>query len=98
MTLDGATLTPKPATSSASGKAQAFTVEGHATVKEVQVHPGGGVHEAPYYKLTYKDGTEVRVIDPASGFKPGTITSYQQYFDAAGNRLKYEGGQWKAWD
>ena len=98
LTLDGATLTPKPATSSASGKAQAFTVEGHATVKEVQVHPGGGVHEAPYYKLTYKDGTEVRVIDPASGFKPGTITSYQQYFDAAGNRLKYEGGQWKTWD
>ncbi|MBU2324658.1 MAG: hemagglutinin repeat-containing protein, partial [Gammaproteobacteria bacterium] len=96
--MDGATLVPKPALSGTSGKAQAFTVEGHPTMKEVQVHPGGGTHGAPYYKFTYKDGAEVRVIDPASGFKPGTITSVQQYFDTAGNRLRYEAGQWKLWE
>ncbi|VTS60472.1 Hemolysin precursor [Streptococcus dysgalactiae subsp. equisimilis] len=96
--MDGATLVPKPALSGTSGKAQAFTVEGHPTIKEVQVHPGGGTHGAPYYKFTYKDGVEVRVIDPASGFKPGTITSAQQYFDTAGNRLRYEAGQWKSWE
>ncbi|MFD1698277.1 DUF637 domain-containing protein [Halopseudomonas phragmitis] len=96
--MDGATLVPKPALSGTSGKAQAFTVEGHPTIKEVQVHPGGGTHGAPYYKFTYKDGVEARVIDPASGFKPGTITSTQQYFDTTGNRLRYEDGQWKSWE
>ncbi len=96
--MDGATLVPKPALSGTSGKAQAFTVEGHPTIKEVQVHPGGGTHGAPYYKFTYKDGVEVRVIDSASGFKPGTITSAQQYFDTTGNRLRYEAGQWKSWE
>ncbi|WP_312595101.1 hypothetical protein [Stutzerimonas nitrititolerans] len=96
--MDGATLVSKPVLSGTSGKAQAFTVEGHPTIKEVQVHPGGGTHGAPYYKFTYKDGAEVRVIDPSSGFKPGTITSTQQYFDTAGNRLRYESGQWKPWE
>jgi hypothetical protein len=98
LTLDGATLTSKPAPSGTSGKAQTFTVEGHATVAEVQIHPGGGIHGAPYYKLTYRDGIEVRVIDPTSGFRPGTVANYQQYFDTAGNRLIYEAGQWKPWN
>ncbi|OIN07149.1 hypothetical protein BFN10_17490 [Pseudomonas extremorientalis] len=33
-----------------------------------------------------------------TGFKPGTITSYQQYYDKQGSRLKYEAGEWKNWE
>ncbi len=96
--MDGATLVPVPPRPGSSGNAQVLKIEGHPTMKEVQYHPGGGVHgEAPYYKFTYKDGTEVRVIDPTQKFNPGTITKYQQYFDPQGNRLKYEGGEWKLW-
>ncbi|WAC45800.1 hemagglutinin repeat-containing protein [Pseudomonas sp. SL4(2022)] len=95
--MDGAKLVPKPPKPGTSGNAQAFTVEGHPAIKEVQYHSGGGRHDAEYYKFTYKDGTEVRVIDSSAGFKPGTITKYQQYYDKQGNRLKYEAGQWKAW-
>lgn len=51
-----------------------------------------------YYKFTYKDGTEARIIDPTSEFRPETITSIQKYFDTTGNRLKYERGQWKTWE
>lgn len=96
--MDGAKLVPKPPKPETSGNAQAFTVEGHPTIKEVQYHSGGGRHDAEYYKFTYRDGTEVRVIDSGSGFKPGTITKYQQYYDKQGNRLKYDAGQWKAWE
>lgn len=95
--MDGAKLVPKPPKPGTSGNAQAFTVEGHPAIKEVQYHSGGGRHDAEYYKFTYKDGTEVRVIDSSAGFKPGKITKYQQYYDKQGNRLKYEAGQWKAW-
>ncbi|QRY82342.1 DUF637 domain-containing protein [Pseudomonas sp. PDNC002] len=99
LTLDGATLTPKPARSGSSGKAQVFTVEGHPAIKEVEYHPGGGVHgDTSYYKFIRNDGVEVRVINPSPDFSPGTITRYQQYFDTQGNRLKYEGGQWKVWE
>ena len=90
LVLDGATVIPKPALSGTSGKAQAYTVEGHASVKEVQYHPGGGTHgSGDYYKLGLKDGTEIRVIDPSIRFSPGTITKNQKYFDPNGVRLKY---------
>ncbi|MCU0124252.1 DUF637 domain-containing protein [Pseudomonas vlassakiae] len=101
--LDGASLTPKPPLAGTSGKAQVFIVEGHPTIKEVEYHPGGGTHgDSLYYELVTaeKVGTkniEVRVIDPSPDFSPGAITRYQQYYDAHGNRLKYEGGEWKGW-
>ena len=101
--LDGASLTPKPPLAGTSGKEQVFNVEGHPTIKEVEFHPGGGTHgDSPYYKLvtTEKIGAkniEIRVIDPSPDFRPGTITRYQQYYDAQGNPLKYEGGEWKGW-
>ncbi|WP_225919920.1 DUF637 domain-containing protein [Pseudomonas zeae] len=103
LTLDGASLTPKPPLAGTSGKAQVFNVEGHPAIKEVEFHPGGGTHgDSPYYKLvsTEKIGNknlEIRVIDPSPDFSPGTITRYQQYYDTQGNRLKYEGGEWKGW-
>lgn len=104
LTLDGASLTPKAPLAGTSGKAQVFNVEGHPTIKEVEFHPGGGTHgDSPYYKLvsTEKVGNkniEIRVIDPSPDFSPGTITRYQQYYDTQGNRLKYEGGEWKGWN
>ncbi|WP_445178656.1 hypothetical protein [Pseudomonas sp. McL0111] len=103
LTLDGASVTPKAPLAGTSGKAQVFNVEGHPTIKEVEFHPGGGTHgDSPYYKLvsTEKIGNkniEIRVIDPSPDFSPGTITRYQQYYDTQGNRLKYEGGEWKGW-
>ncbi|WHS61092.1 hemagglutinin repeat-containing protein [Pseudomonas sp. G2-4] len=101
--LDGASLTPKPPLAGTSGKAQVFNVEGHSQIKEVEFHPGGGTHgDSPYYKLvtTEKIGAknvEIRIIHPSPDFRPGTITRYQQYYDTQGNRLKYEGGEWKGW-
>ncbi|MBI6669908.1 DUF637 domain-containing protein, partial [Pseudomonas syringae] len=103
LTLDGASVTPKAPLAGTSGRAQVFNVEGHPTIKEVEFHPGGGTHgDSPYYKLvgTEKIGNkdiEIRVIDPSPDFSPGTITRYQQYYDTQGNRLKYEGGEWKGW-
>ncbi|WP_157062731.1 hypothetical protein [Pseudomonas sp. Q12-87] len=77
---------------------EAFVVEGHPEISEFQYHPGSGVHGGgEYYKFTYKDGLEIRVIDSSSDFSPGTITKYQQYFDRDGSRLKYIGGKWQAW-
>ncbi len=74
-------------------------MEGHASVKEIQYHPGGGTHgSVDYYKLGLKDGTEIRVIDPSIKFSPGTIIKNQKYFDPNGVRLRYEGGQWKPWE
>ncbi|MCU1752421.1 hemagglutinin repeat-containing protein [Pseudomonas sp. 6D_7.1_Bac1] len=96
--MDGATLTPKPPRPGTSGKAEAYIVEGHPEISEFQYHPGNGVHgSGEYYKFTYKDGMEVRVIDSSSDFSPGTITKYQQYFDKDGSRLKYIGSKWLAW-
>ncbi len=67
-------------------------------IKEIQYSPGGGVHGVgEYYKFTYNDGLEVRIVDPSPEFKPGTITRNQQYYDTKGNRLKYEGGKWLPW-
>lgn len=103
LTLEGASLTPKPPLAGTSGKAQVFTVEGHVAVKEVEFHPGDGTHgDAPYYKLvsTEKVGNkniEIRMIDPSPDFSPGTITNYQQYYDTHGIRLRYEGGKWIGW-
>ncbi|OCT20845.1 hypothetical protein A6E19_08405 [Pseudomonas putida] len=103
LTLDGASVTPKAPLAGTSGKAQVFSVEGHPAIKEVEFHPGGGTHgDSPYYKIisTAKIGNkniEIRVIDPSPDFSPGTITRYQQYYDTHGNRLKYEGGEWKGW-
>ncbi|SHN29675.1 hypothetical protein SAMN05216593_1251, partial [Pseudomonas asturiensis] len=103
LTLDGASLTPKAPLAGTSGKAQVFNVEGHPKIKEVEFHPGGGTHgDSPYYKLVSTEkidnkNIEIRVIDPSPDFSPGTITRYQQYYDTQGNRLKYEGGEWKGW-
>jgi filamentous hemagglutinin len=43
--MDGAKLVPKASKNGTSGKAQAFVVEGHPTIKKVQYHSGGGRYD-----------------------------------------------------
>lgn len=52
--MDGAKLVPKPPKPGTSGNAQAFTVEGHPAIKEVQYHSGGGRHDAETISLRTK--------------------------------------------
>ncbi len=96
--MDGATLTRLPPKKGTSGRAQAYSVQGHPEISEFQYHPGNGRHESgEYYKFVFKDGTEIRMIDSESGFSPGTITMCQQCFDKDGSRLKYINSAWQPW-
>lgn len=99
--MDGAVLTLVPPTSRISGLAQVYKVEKSATgIKEIEYHPGGGQHSKSgdiYYKMVMNDGTQIRVIDPNSSFKPGTIASNQIYLNQNGQKLKYQSGKWEIW-
>ncbi len=74
--MDGATLVRIPAKANSSGNAQVYRVSGGATgIREIQYSPSTAgsaqksVHVGEYYKLTYFDGSKVKVIDP-SGYRP----------------------------
>jgi filamentous hemagglutinin len=65
----GATITPGSARPSSSGNAQILNIEGSSTgVVQVQYSPASNQssHGGQYYKFTYSDGTELKVIDPAT--------------------------------
>ncbi len=65
----GATITPGSARASSSGNAQILNVEGSSTgVVRVQYSPAStkSDHAGQYYKFTYADGSELKVIDPAT--------------------------------
>lgn len=99
--MDGAVLKLEPPKKGSSGLAQVYTVEKSATgIKEIEYHPGGGTHTKSgdmYYKIVMNDGTQFRIIDPKSSFKPGTITSNQVYLNPNGQKLKYQNGKWEIW-
>lgn len=60
-------MTPKAPLSSSSGNAQIFTVEKSSTgITEVQFSPvsESSTHAGQYYKITYADGSKVKVVDP----------------------------------
>jgi filamentous hemagglutinin len=99
--MDGAVLTLAPPKSSTSGFGQVYSVKNSATgIKEFEYHPGGGTHSSDgvrYYKIVMNDGTQFRIIDPKSDFKPGTITSNQIYLNPNGQKLKYQNGKWEIW-
>ena len=99
--MDGATVVKKPIKSGTSGYGQVYEVKGGSSgIKEFEYHPGGGTHTGKgtsYYKVVKNDGTEIRIIDPNQGFKPGTITKNQVYLNPNGQKLKYEGGRWLIW-
>ncbi|WP_439870493.1 two-partner secretion domain-containing protein [Pseudomonas syringae] len=95
LTMDGATLTPKLKASS-SGNAQVYTVEGSTTgIKEIQYSPstiGDNVlstHKGEYYKLTYADGSKVKVVDPVA-YRP-TFSSGSPIYDANTKYLNPQG-------
>jgi len=70
--MDGETVADKPARASSSGNAQIITVEGNPYgIREVQFSPESEVstHGAQYYKITYADGSKVKIIDPNGGYK-----------------------------
>jgi Hemagglutinin repeat len=65
----GATITPGSARASSSGNSQILNVEGSSTgVVQVQYSPASAQssHGGQYYKFTYVDGAELKVIDPAT--------------------------------
>ncbi|WP_407488782.1 DUF637 domain-containing protein, partial [Acinetobacter baumannii] len=99
--MDGAVLTLVPPKTGTSGLAQVYRVEKSATgIKEIEYHPGGGQHSKSgdmYYKVVMNDGTQIRIIDPNSSFKPGTIAPNQIYLNQNGQKLKYQGGKWEIW-
>ena len=60
------------------------------SLKLFEYHKGGGAHKSgAYYKFEYRNGRTVKVIDPESGFEPGTITKNQVYLDKLGRPIKY---------
>lgn len=99
--MDGAVLTLVPPKAGTSGLAEVYRVDKSATgIKEVEYHPGGGQHTKSgdmYYKIVMNDGTQIRIIDPNSSFKPGTIGSNQIYLNQDGQKLKYQSGKWEIW-
>ncbi|MFW3168016.1 DUF637 domain-containing protein [Pseudomonas syringae pv. syringae] len=95
LTMDGATLTPKVKASS-SGNAQVYTVEGSTTgIKEIQYSPSTigddflSTHKGEYYKLTYADGSKVKVVDPVA-YRP-TFSSGSPIYDANTKYLNPQG-------
>ncbi|MCV4344086.1 hemagglutinin repeat-containing protein [Pseudomonas capsici] len=80
-TMDGATVTSVPAKASSSGNAQIFKVEGSATgIKEFQYSPSTvdnlnqSSHVGEYYKITYEDGSKIKVVDPST-YRPTFLGS-----------------------
>jgi len=71
-TMDGATATLSTKAKS-SGNAQVYKIDGSATgIKEIQYSPSTvdsvnqSAHIGEYYKITYGDGSKIKVVDPAT--------------------------------
>lgn len=88
--FDGVMRPPKAGT---SGKAQFFDLERHPDIASVQMHPGGGVHEGPYYKFIMRDRSEIKIIDP-SHYNPRIIKKGSTFFDQQGQRIVLQNGKW----
>ncbi|WP_153010273.1 MULTISPECIES: hypothetical protein [Pseudomonas] len=80
LSMDGEVLTLK-VKSKTSGNAQVYSAEGGTTgIKEIQYSPstgdsGSSKHKGEYYKITYKDGSKVKVVNPEN---------YRPTFDSDG--------------
>ncbi len=96
--MNGATVTSKAPRASSSGNSQVFTVENSATgIKEVQFSPESNVseHTGTYYKITYSDGSKVKIIDPVNyspSFKNDGTPQYDKntkYLNPKGNQVEF---------
>ena len=47
-----------------SGKALIVKIEGHKTITQIQVHPGGGRHGGEYYKISTTDKGKIKIVNP----------------------------------
>lgn len=89
--FDGSMQPPKAKT---SGLAQVFDLEGHPDIGTVQFHPGGGrAHGGSYYKFTMHDGSEVKIIDPAT-YNTRTVKQNSTFFNQQGQRIVFQNGRW----
>ena len=89
--LRGFEVTIKAARSSSSGKAKIFELPNHPDIKQIKYHPRGKTHgETPYYKFTLRNKQEIRIVPEPDKFYPGTISSYQKYFNAQGQEMTYD--------
>lgn len=86
--MDGAKLKYVPPKRKSSGNAQVYEVEGGATgIKEVQYSPSTvdkplkSVHVGEYYKITYIDGSKVKVVDPLT-YRPKFHGPSRPIYDA----------------
>jgi YD repeat-containing protein len=65
----GATVTEGEPRASSSGNAQILHVQGSSTgIVQIQYSPASesSTHKGQYYKFTYKDGWQLKVIDPST--------------------------------
>ncbi|MCW1246065.1 DUF637 domain-containing protein [Pseudomonas sp. SAICEU22] len=95
-TLEGATLSPS-VKAKTSGNAQAYNVEGSATgIVKIQYSPSTvgkatkSGHVGEYYKLSYKDGSKVKVIDPVE-YKPSFKQTGEPQYDKNTEYLNPQG-------
>ncbi|MEH2014449.1 eCIS core domain-containing protein [Nostoc sp.] len=51
--------------SSSSNPPMLFDIEGHPTIKKFEIHPGGGIHQAPYIRISTHKGM-IKVINKNS--------------------------------
>lgn len=92
--MDGEEVADKPARASSSGNAQIFTVKDNPYgIREVQFSPESDVssHGAQYYKITYADGSKVKIIDPNSNYKLSFDNKGQPIYDKNTSYLNPEG-------
>lgn len=75
-----------------SGKAFVYVLQRHPEIKEVEYHPGGGTHDAEYYKFLRHDRSEIKIIN--GNYIPRTIKSRTAFFDENGYGLRWSGEKW----
>jgi hypothetical protein len=52
-----------------SGLSKQVRIKGHPEISNIQVHPGGGLHEGAYYKISTTTQGKIKVVDRAT-YKP----------------------------
>lgn len=99
--MDGATVTPVAARSKSSGNAKTFEDTNSATgIRTIQHSPltigknAKSDHLGEYYKITYTDGSKVKIVDP-SGYSPSFEGPNRPIYDKNTTYLNPKGGSGK---
>lgn len=96
-TMDGATVTDVPPRAGSSQNAQIFEIDGSATgIKKIQYSPStvgkqiDSDHIGEYYKISYNDGSKIKVVDPNT-YRPSFFGKGQVIYDTNTVYLNPEG-------